>query len=175
MKNLGKIIAVGCITASCTFSASAKKQPNVLFIMSDDHTTQGIGAYGSRLAKLNPTPTIDRLAHEGVMFENAFCTNSICTPSRACIMSGQYSQTNGVLDLNGHLAPENQYLAKEMKSLGYQTAVVGNGISRKRPEAFDYYNVLYGQGAYFNPVLVEKGMTEETMVKAHWKKRKMVA
>ncbi|MEQ9286433.1 MAG: sulfatase-like hydrolase/transferase [Cyclobacteriaceae bacterium] len=61
----------------------AQDKPNILYIMSDDHTSQAFGVYGSRLASLNPTPTIDRLAHEGMLFENAFCTNSICTPSRA--------------------------------------------------------------------------------------------
>lgn len=135
----------------------AKDKPNILYIMSDDHTSQAFGVYGSRLAKLNPTPTIDRLAHEGILFENAFCTNSICTPSRATIMTGQYSQTNGVQDLNGRLKAENQYLAKEVKKLGYQTAVIGKWHLKEEPEAFDYYNVLHGQGSYFNSVLYEKG------------------
>ena len=66
--------------------AGAAERPNILFIMSDDHTSQAIGAYGSRLAKLNPSPTIDRLAKEGMLFENAFCSNSICAPSRATII-----------------------------------------------------------------------------------------
>ena len=77
---------------------SEDKSPNILFIMADDHTSQAFGIYGSRLAFLNPTPNIDKLAHEGIIFDNAFCTNSICTPSRASILTGQYSQTNGVLD-----------------------------------------------------------------------------
>ena len=71
------------------FNVIAQDKPNILYIMSDDHTSQAFGVYGSRLAKLNPTPTIDRLAHEGMLFTNAFCTNSICTPSRATIMTGQ--------------------------------------------------------------------------------------
>ena len=73
---------------------------NVIYIMSDDHTSQAIGAYGSRLAVLNPTPTIDELARDGMLFENCFCTNSISTPSRACIMTGQYSHRNKVLTLD---------------------------------------------------------------------------
>ncbi|MFY0625771.1 MAG: sulfatase [Reichenbachiella sp.] len=129
------------------------QKPNIIFIMSDDHTTQGFGAYGSRLAKLNPTPTIDRLAKEGMLFENAFCTNSICTPSRASIMTGQYGQINGVFDLSGKLKPENQYLPIELGKLGYQTAMVGKWHLKHAPEAFDYYNVLPGQGDYFNPTL----------------------
>lgn len=140
---------------SCSKQLESAK-PNILYIMSDDHASQAIGAYGSHLAILNPTPTIDRLAHEGIMLENCFCTNSICTPSRACIMTGQYSQTNGVLDLDGNLPPERQYLAREMKKLGYQTAMIGKWHLKHAPEAFDYYNVLPGQGKYYNPELYSR-------------------
>ena len=146
-------------------SLRAQDQPNILFIMSDDHTSQAFGAYGSRLAALDPTPTIDRLASEGMLFENCFCTNSICTPSRASIMTGQYSQANGVQDLNGRLMPDNQYLAHEMKKLGYETAMIGKWHLKEVPEAFDYFNVLYGQGSYFDPILFEKGTTETVEIK----------
>ncbi|TYA74607.1 sulfatase family protein [Seonamhaeicola marinus] len=132
------------------------EQPNIIYIMSDDHTTQGIGAYGSRLASLNPTPNIDRLAQEGVLMENVFCTNSICTPSRASILTGQYGQVNGVVDLSGRLAKENQYLPIEMGKLGYETAMIGKWHLKHAPDAFDYYNVLPGQGDYFNPTLYAK-------------------
>ena len=133
-----------------------RKRPNILFIMSDDHCYQAIGAYGSRLAKLNPTPTIDRLANEGILLDNCFCTNSICTPSRACIMTGQYSAVNGVYDLGGRLSPEHQYLAIEMKKAGYQTAAIGKWHLKTEPN-FDYYKVLPGQGSYMNPTFKEKG------------------
>ncbi|MBK3517508.1 sulfatase family protein [Carboxylicivirga marina] len=158
---------------SCKTAKQAKREvqkPNILYIMSDDHTSQGFGVYGSRLASLNPTPTIDRLAHEGILFENAFCTNAICTPSRATIMTGQYSQANGVQDLDGNLPEERQYLAHEMKKLGYQTAVIGKWHLKKTPAAFDYYNVLYGQGDYFDPVLAEKGSSDSIITKFHGKK-----
>lgn len=144
-------------------------KPNILFIMSDDHTTQAFGVYESRLAALNPTPTIDRISQEGITFDNAFCTNSICTPSRATILTGQYSQANGVLDLDGNLPEERQYLAHEMNGLGYETAVVGKWHLKKKPEAFDYYNVLYNQGEYFNPVLYEKGSTDSLIKKVRGK------
>lgn len=121
--------------------------------MSDDHTYNAIGAYQQRLASVNPTPVLDELAAGGMLFTNVFCTNSICTPSRANIMTGQYSQTNGVLDLDGRLPLERQYLPKEFKKLGYQTAVVGKWHLKDAPEAFDYYNVLPVQGKYFDPVL----------------------
>jgi N-acetylglucosamine-6-sulfatase len=137
-----------------------QQKPNILFIMADDHTTQAIGAYGSRLAKLNPTPTIDRLAKEGVLFDNAFCTNAICTPSRATILTGQYSQANGVLDLDGNLPVERQYLPIEMSKLGYQTAVMGKWHLKDAPDAFDYYKVFYNQGEYFDPVMYEKNATD---------------
>jgi len=129
----------------------AMKRPNILFIMSDDHTSQAIGVYGSRLASLNPTPNIDALARNGMRFDRVFCHNSICTPSRANIITGQYSQTNGVLDLNGSLAPERQYLPVEMKKAGYQTAMIGKWHLKREPAAFDYYCVLPGQGKYIDP------------------------
>lgn len=121
--------------------------------MSDDHCTRGLGCYNERLAKLNPTPTLDRFASEGVLFTNVFCTNSICTPSRANIMTGQYCQTNGVLDLYNKLSPEKHYLPMEMKKAGYTTAVVGKWHLKWNPQHFDYYCVIPGQGSYFNPIM----------------------
>jgi arylsulfatase A-like enzyme len=136
---------------SCTKTITEKQKPNILFIMSDDHTSQAFGIYGSRLAHLNPTPTLDKIAREGIIFDNAFCNNSICTPSRASIITGQYPQTNGVLDLDGHINPENQYLPQEMKKLGYETAMVGKWHLKKEPAEFDFYSVLPGQGKFHNP------------------------
>lgn len=136
---------------------SEAEQPNILFIMSDDHTTQAIGAYGSRLASLNPTPQIDSLARGGMRFDHVFCNNSICTPSRASIITGQYSQTNGVLDLTGSIAPENQHLAIEMGKAGYDTAIIGKWHLKQEPAAFGYYCVLPGQGRYFNPEFRVRG------------------
>jgi len=141
-------------------AAKAAGKPNIIFIMSDDHTSQAIGAYGSRLAKLNPTPVIDTLAKEGMLFENAFCTNSICTPSRACIMTGQYSNVNGVLDLGGNIEPKNQHLAIEMRKAGYTTAMVGKWHLKKEPN-FDYYKVLPGQGNYYDPTFRVKADGKE--------------
>jgi arylsulfatase A-like enzyme len=132
-------------------NVSGEERPNILYIMSDDHTSQAVGAYGSRLAALNPTPTIDRLAREGVMFENAFCTNSICSPSRACVLTGQYNHVNGVYDLRGKVPVEQQYLAIEMKKAEYHTAMIGKWHLKVEPAAFEHYCVLPGQGKYFNP------------------------
>ncbi len=129
-------------------------RPNIIFIMSDDHCSQAVGAYGGRLAKLNPTPTIDTLAAEGVLFENCFVTNSICTPSRACIITGQYNHLNGVHTLGGRITPKNQTLAIEMRGAGYQTAMVGKWHLKEEPN-FDYYKVLPGQGSYVAPTFKE--------------------
>jgi len=136
---------------------SKTKALNVLYIMTDDHAAHAVGAYEGRFSKLNPTPNIDKLANEGMLFSNAFVTNSICTPSRASILTGQYSQTNGVLDLRGHIATENQHLPTLMSKAGYQTAIIGKWHLKKEPGAFDYYQVLEGQGSYFDPTFRVQG------------------
>ena len=138
-------------------ASQENKRPNIIFIMSDDHTTQAVGVYGSILAKLNPTPTIDNLAKNGMRFDRVYCNNSICTPSRASILTGQYPQANGVLDLLGNLPPEKQFLPTEMRKLGYETAMIGKWHLKKEPAAFDYYSVLRGQGRYFDPEFRTQG------------------
>ncbi|MCZ6672459.1 MAG: sulfatase [Verrucomicrobia bacterium] len=146
---------VTCLTlailsvALATSSLNAADKPNILFIMSDDHTAQAIGAYATVLKGLNPTPTIDALANEGIVFDNAFCTNSICTPSRACIITGQYNHNNGVFDLGGNIKPDKQMLPIQMRKAGYQTAIIGKWHLKQEPN-FDYYKVLPGQGKYFD-------------------------
>ncbi len=130
-------------------SVGADSRPNVLFIMSDDHTAQAVGAYATVLKPLNPTPTLDKLAAEGITFDNAFCVNSICTPSRACIITGQYPHVNGVFDLGGRVKPENQTLPILFRQAGYQTAMIGKWHLKAKPN-FDYYKVLPGQGKYFD-------------------------
>ncbi|MEM7660497.1 MAG: sulfatase, partial [Bacteroidota bacterium] len=132
---------------------SSPNRPNILYIMTDDHAFQALGAYQQRLAAVNPTPVLDELAAGGRLFTQVVCNNSICTPSRASIMTGQYPQTNGVLDLDGRLPEEKQYLPQEMKRLGYQTAIIGKWHLKEPPEAFDYYQVLPIQGKYFDPIL----------------------
>ncbi len=154
-KNIRLLVFFSLFIAGC--HAPEDKKPNILFIMSDDHTTQAFGIYGSRLAALNPTPTLDELGKNGVIFDNAFCTNSICTPSRATIMTGQYPQTNGVLDLGGSLDESRQYLPKELKQLGYETAIIGKWHLVKEPAAFDHYEVLPVQGKYFDPTFRVRG------------------
>ncbi len=143
------------------------RQPNIVFIMSDDHTTQAISAYyGNRLIK---TPNIDRLANEGIRFDNAFVTNSICTPSRAVMLTGKYSHLNGVPVFN-HLDGTQPLLSKYLQQAGYYTGVIGKWHlgkpNMKRPEdgmptGFDYWNVFPGQGVYFDPVMNEMGVSKK--------------
>ena len=135
-----------------------KSKPNVIFIMSDDHTWQAVGSYGTFLKEVCPTDNIDRIAREGMMLKNCFCTNSICTPSRASILSGQYSNKNGVYTLiDDWDRNHDPNVAVEMKKSGYETAVIGKWHLHTEPKGFDYYNVLPGQGLYFDPLLKEKG------------------
>ncbi|MEC7543179.1 MAG: sulfatase [Verrucomicrobiota bacterium] len=138
-------------------SMRATSKPNILFIMSDDHAAHGISAYGGRLAKIAPTPNLDRLAQEGALFQNAFCTNSICSPSRACVLTGQYNHVNGAVDLGGRVEPGKQMLAIEMKKAGYESAMIGKWHLKVEPKDFDYYCVLPGQGKYHGPSFRVRG------------------
>ncbi len=137
--------------------AAQAERPNIVFIMSDDHAAHAIGAYGGRFAGLNPTPTLDRLAAEGTRFERCFCSNSICGPSRATLMTGQYSHRNGMTTLQGKIPADRQTLAHQMRAAGYQTAIIGKWHLTAEPAAFDHYCVLKGQGKYFNPVFRVRG------------------
>lgn len=156
MKKIYFLAFLGHIAWSVSVYGQSDK-PNIIFIMSDDHATQAIGAYGGMLEGLDLTPNIDKLSVEGIRFENAFCNNSICTPSRASILTGQYPQTNGVLDLDQALGIEKQYLPIELKKLGYTTAIIGKWHLVNEPVNFDYYKVLPVQGKYFNPEFRVKG------------------
>ena len=133
------------------------KKPNILFIMSDDHAAHGISAYGGRFAKIAPTPNLDRLANEGALFSNAFCTNSICSPSRACVLTGQYNHVNGAVDLSGKVMPGKQMLPLQMAKAGYETAMIGKWHLKVEPKDFDYYCVLPGQGKYHGPSFRVRG------------------
>ncbi|TDF97207.1 sulfatase family protein [Paenibacillus piri] len=137
-------------------------KPNILFIMSDDHAAHAISCYGSRI---NTTPQIDRIADEGMRFDNCFCTNSICAPSRAVILTGLYNHLNGVKTLGDHLDGRQRTMPKLLQESGYQTAIVGKWHlghgGDADPTGFDYWNVLPGQGDYHNPTFIEMGEEKE--------------
>jgi arylsulfatase A-like enzyme len=162
IKILG-LSAVIFLAFATTVSAQSDR-PNILYIMADDHAAHAIGAYGGRFAELDPTPTLDRLAAEGMLLENCLCTNAICSPSRVCILTGQYSHIHGVTGLGGHVPREQQYLPLSMRDAGYKTAVVGKWHIGTQPEAFDYYNVLHSQGKYHNPEMEERKTPQDDEV-----------
>lgn len=128
------------------------ERPNILFILSDDHTAQSWGVYGGILSRYVQNTNIRRLADEGCVLDNCFCTNSISVPSRAAILTGRYSHLNGVYSLEDALAPESDNIAKAMQAGGYQTAIIGKWHLKKRPAGFDYFYVFHDQGEYWNPV-----------------------
>lgn len=134
------------------------KQPNILFIMSDDHASHAISAYGS---KVNSTPNLDRIANEGVRFDHCFCTNSICAPSRATVLTGVYNHINGVKTLGDDLDGRQVTFPKLLQADGYQTAIIGKWHlghgGNYDPTGFDYWNVLPDQGDYYNPEMIEMG------------------
>ncbi len=138
--------------ASMASAATGKARPNILFIMTDDHTTQAMSCYGSRI---NQTPNLDRIAHEGIRMDRVFCTNSICTPSRATILTGKYSHMNGVPVFN-RFDGSQPNVAKMLQTAGYQTSMIGKWHLGSDPTGFDYWNILPGQGVYNNPTLYDK-------------------
>jgi arylsulfatase A-like enzyme len=129
---------------------------NIVHIMSDDHSFQTISAYGHPLSKLAPTPNIDRLASEGVLFRRAFVENSLSTPSRACLMTGLYSHQNGQRQLGKGIDTTKTFISELLQAQGYQTAVVGKWHMQCEPKGFDYYRVVNGQGDYYNPAFKSK-------------------
>ena len=123
-------------------------RPNILFIFSDDHAYQSISAYGSLV---NKTPNLDRIANEGMRFDRAFVTNSICGPSRAVVLTGKYGHLNGFVTNGNTFNGNQQTVSKLLQTAGYETAVIGKWHLKSTPIGFDYYHVLIGQGPYYNP------------------------
>jgi len=138
-------------------AAESDSRPNIIFIMADDHAAHAISAYGSRI---NQTPNIDRLAREGMRFNNCFAVNSICAPSRATILTGKYSHINGVTVFN-EFDGSQWTVAKELQKAGYHTGMIGKWHLKSDPTGFDYWNVLVGQGLYHNPVFINMGKREK--------------
>lgn len=136
------------------YGAQAAARPNILFIFTDDHGAQAISAYGSRV---NKTPHIDRIAKEGMLFENCMVSNAICGPSRAVILTGKHSHINGFTDNGGRFDGAQETFPKLLRGAGYQTAVIGKWHLKSDPTGFDYWDVLIGQGPYYNPPMIQNG------------------
>lgn len=151
------LVLAGCSTSYSVESAK-RQRPNILFIMSDDHASHAISAYGSRVTK---TPNIDRIAKEGMLFKNCFCTNSICAPSRATILTGVYSHIHGQRDNSAVFDGSQTTFPKLLQSAGYQTALIGKWHLGSLPMGFDYWRILPGQGAYYNPEFIEMDGTKK--------------
>src|SRR6476469_9950417 len=147
------VMAAAMATASTPPPTAAQGprsgRPNILFIMTDDHAAHAISAYGSRV---NRTPNLDRLANEGALFRNVFATNSICTPSRAAILTGQYSHLNGVTVFN-RFDSSRPTVAAALQRGGYYTGMIGKWHLGSDPVGFDRWEIFPGQGVYTSPIL----------------------
>jgi len=151
----------GCMTESTPDSED--NRPNILFIMSDDHSERAISAYGSTLIN---TPNIDRLADEGVIFRESFVANSICGPSRAIMLTGKHSHKNGFRDNDDQFDGSQPTYPLYLQQAGYATAVVGKWHLRTEPVGFDYWEVLRGQGQYYSPEFITNVAVDRTTEKS---------
>ena len=149
-------LSLTVVGACSTQPKQPAKKPNILYIMSDDHAYQAVSAYGHGL---NQTPNIDRIAREGMRFNNCFVTNSISGPSRAVILTGKFSHKNGFYDNGGRtfFDGSQQTLPKLLQAAGYHTGIVGKWHLKSTPTGFDYYSIHYDQGEYYNPNFMEEG------------------
>ena len=156
-----RILAIGLLSIHM-FSALgyAQNKPNIILIISDDHSYQTIGAYGNKLVQ---TPNIDKIAKEGVVFNKAYVTNSICGPSRAAILTGTYSHKNGVIDNKpqNKLDGSQDNFAKQLQKAGYQTAWIGKWHLGSDPTGFSFWKILPGQGDYYNPDFITASGKEQ--------------
>lgn len=144
--------------------AGAADRPNIVFVFSDDHATQAISAYGGPLAGIAPTPNLDRIAEEGMRFTRCLVTNSICGPSRATILTGKYSHKNGFFQNEAtKFDGSQQTFPKLLRNAGYQTALIGKWHLASDPTGFDHWEILPGQGSYYNPDFINsEGKHRET-------------
>ncbi len=150
--------AMGGLAVSGTLGhiaqAAAEERANILFVMTDDHAAHAVSCYGSRI---NTTPNLDRLAREGMKFENCFVTNALCAPSRATLLTGKYGHLNGVPDNAHKFDGSQQTFPKLLRAGGYRTGLIGKWHLQSSPTGFDEWSILPGQGIYNNPVLIEMG------------------
>ncbi len=142
----------------CRGDLTGNNRMNIIFIMSDDHSYQTVGAYGQAL---NKTPNIDRIGNEGVVFERGYVANSISGPSRACMLTGKHSHKNGFINNSTVFDGSQQTFPKLLQKVGYKTAIVGKWHLVSQPTGFDYWNILTGQGDYYNPNFIDNGVRKQ--------------
>jgi arylsulfatase A-like enzyme len=135
-------------SAQASRGPASGARPNIVFIFTDDHAVQSIGAYGS---VINKTPNIDRIAAEGVIFDRCFCCNSICAPSRAAVLTGKHSHANGLMTNGNTFDGSQPTFPKLLRRAGYATALIGKWHLKSDPTGFDHWEILPGQGSYYNP------------------------
>lgn len=167
------LLVIGCQQKQKSSQQADSKRPNIIYIMADDHAAQAISAYGHPISKLAPTPNIDRIAQNGALFKNNFCTNSICGPSRAVVLTGKHSHINGFRMNGERFDGDQQTLPKLLKKEGYNTGIVGKWHLHGFPQGFDHWNILNDQGNYYNPQFIKIQDTVNIDAKhadttAHW-------
>lgn len=150
----GGVAVFGAFAGSANSAFAAEERPNILFVFTDDHASHAMSCYGS---KINKTPNLDRIANEGMLFKNCFCTNSICGPCRAVILTGKHSHINGFRQNGNRFDGGQQTFPKLLQKGGYQTAMIGKWHLSSLPTGFDYYEILKGQGPYYNPPMIKNG------------------
>ena len=163
MKDIGKFATLASLTAlvptSCKTAAQIvneeEKPLNIIYIMCDDHSYQTVSAYDNRFLQ---TPNIDRIGAEGVRFTNSFVANSLSGPSRACLLTGKHSHKNGFTNNeHGIFDGSQQTVQQLLRDAGYTTAMGGKWHLVREPTGFDYWNILTGQGNYYNPTFIDNG------------------
>ncbi|PWE00394.1 sulfatase family protein [Marinilabilia rubra] len=152
----GSLLALGYACSPTEKEKPAK--PNIIFIMTDDHAFQTLSAYDDRYIN---TPNLDRIAEHGAIFTNSFVANSICAPSRAVMLTGKHSHANGQIDNSTSFDGSQQTFPKLLRQNGYQTALIGKWHLKSEPTGFDYWNILPGQGSYYNPDFIGKDGTQQ--------------
>lgn len=156
ISTLLNLAASALILSSCSSNIEVER-PNIIFIMTDDHTIQAISAYGSNLVE---TPNIDRIASDGIIFDNCYAVNALSGPSRACILTGKFSHKNGFKDNSSVFDGDQQTFPKILQANGYETAMIGKWHLISEPQGFNFWSIISGQeeqGDYYNPDFIENG------------------
>ncbi|WP_235951988.1 sulfatase family protein [Crateriforma spongiae] len=155
---LGMALGIGGASVACA------ERPNIVFIFTDDHCQQALSAYDD---SRTTTPNLDRIAKGGMRFDRCYVTNSICGPSRAVIQTGKYSHVNGFKTNRDTFNGDQQTFPKLLQAVGYQTAVIGKWHLKSTPQGYDYYDVLQGQGPYYNPPMLTAGPDGQPVKREH--------